>query len=158
RLAPAGELGVDEDDAVGRDERGGVAAAAGDLVEVVLHFLDLRDVRPLRSAPASVAAAPAASFAPALRRLESGRGDREAANDHQSTKQCHTSHDNPPEKNTRCTNQNAPAAITTIEPANARFRRDHSLFARSIVNAVATSTTTKSCPISTPILKEKSDQ
>ena len=43
-LAPVGELGVHEHHAVGRDECRGVAAAAGDHEEVVLHLLDLGDV------------------------------------------------------------------------------------------------------------------
>ena len=40
RLAPVGQLGVDEHHAVGGDEDGGVAAAAGHHVEVVLDLLD----------------------------------------------------------------------------------------------------------------------
>ena len=46
-----------------------------------------------------------------------GRGTGEKNHDSQDDP---TSHDTPPGKNTRCTNQNAPAAITTTEPANAR--------------------------------------
>ena len=45
RLTPIGELGVDEDDAAGGDERGGIAAAALDHEEVVADLLDLGGVR-----------------------------------------------------------------------------------------------------------------
>ena len=55
-------------------------------------------------------------------------------------------------------NQNAPAAITTIEPANASRVPAASCCARSAASAVATIATTSSCPISTPTLNENSDQ
>src|SRR5688572_20328074 len=63
----------------------------------------------------------------------------------------------PPEKNTRSTNQKAPARITTIEPAKATFFPTHSLLARSAARAELTRTTTHSWPISTPRLKENKD-
>ncbi len=40
RLTPVGEFGVDEDDAAGGDERGGIATAALDHEEVVADLLD----------------------------------------------------------------------------------------------------------------------
>ena len=46
RLAPVGQLGVDQHDPVGGDEDGRVAAAAGDHPQVVLHLLDAGDVGP----------------------------------------------------------------------------------------------------------------
>ena len=64
----------------------------------------------------------------------------------------------PPGKNTRWTNQNAPATITTIDPAKASCRPAASLRARSAASADATTTTTSSWPISTPTLNENSDQ
>ena len=47
----------------------------------------------------------------------------------------------PPEKKTRCTNQNAPASITMMEPANASRRPAASLRDRIQMNSDATSTT-----------------
>ena len=51
-----------------------------------------------------------------------------------------------------------PAAITTIDPVNPSCRPAVSLRWRSAAKAVATTETTRSWPISTPTLNEKSDQ
>src|SRR5262249_35086791 len=61
-------------------------------------------------------------------------------------------------KNTLCTNQYAPAAMTTSDPANATRIPIISLRRRTSASADATSRTMKSWPISTPTLKENSDQ
>ena len=49
RLAPAGELGIDDHHAAIGDERGRVPAASGDHIKVILHFFDLGDVWSLRT-------------------------------------------------------------------------------------------------------------
>ncbi len=67
-------------------------------------------------------------------------------------------HTAPPEKKTRCTNQNTPASITMMEPANTSRRPAASLRDRIHTNSDATSTTNTSWPISTPTLNAKSVQ
>src|SRR5688572_18390545 len=64
----------------------------------------------------------------------------------------------PPGKNTRSTNQNAPATMTITDPATARRRPAISLLARTAASSDATARTTSSCPISTPTLNENNDQ
>src|SRR5579864_8117733 len=138
RLAPPWIFRVDDGHAVGVDEHGRVAAPALQYVEVVLDLVDRDDHRSLR------------------RRLRLDR--RDAAGGKQQPKHDPSFHEIPPGKKTRCTNQNVPAAITTIDPANASWRPADSLRSRSQASADATTTTTISWPISTPRLNEKSDQ
>src|SRR5262249_23208492 len=91
-------------------------------------------------------------------RLLHGRDRHRQRADRDQRAQHHASlHDIPPGKKTRCTNQNAPAAMTTIDPANANCRPAASLRDRSAASAVAIATTTASWPISTPRLNETSD-
>src|SRR5262249_13223684 len=111
---------------------------------------------PLRTS-AAPAALTAALSAAGRWRLKSGCCQREAADGHEYAQHHHTLHERPPGKKTRCTNQNAPATMTTSDPANARCLPAHSLRDRSDASADATSTTTRSWPISTPMLNEKSD-
>ena len=104
RLAPVGQLGVDEHDAVGSDEHGGVAGTtAGHHVEVVLHLLDGRDVRP------------------GGRLLGEQRppGDGHHGHDHDRRQHQRALHAMPSGKKTRWTNQKAPASATTTEPTTA---------------------------------------
>ena len=55
-------------------------------------------------------------------------------------------------------NQYVPAAITTIDPAKASRRPAASLRDRRAASAEATAITTRTWPISTPMLNEKSYQ
>ena len=138
RRAPSGVLGVDDGDAVGLDENRGVAAAARQDEQVVLELLHLDDHRLL-----------AALLRDDVRDRAGGDQDRE---------HCDAFHTAPPEKKTRCTNQNTPASITMMEPANASRRPAASLRDRIHTNNEATSTTKTSWPISTPTLNAKSVQ
>ena len=89
--------------------------------EVVLEFFNLDDHRLL----------------PALLRDDIRRG----AGGDQSCEHYDTFHAAPPEKKTRCTNQNAPASITMMEPAKASRRPAASLRDRIQTNSDAMSTT-----------------
>ena len=94
RLAPAGVLRVDDGDAVGGDEHGGVAAAAAQDEQVV--------VRASRPATVCVCAA-----------LARGRdANRQSAHEPPACRAPSALHRSPPDKNTRSTNQNPPAAMT----------------------------------------------
>ena len=103
------------DDAVRRDEHGRVAAAALQHVEVVLDLVDVDDLRSLRRLP----------------RLD---GRQDAGRQQQAEHEC-SPHEIPPGKNTRWMNQNAPAAITTTDPANASRRAADFAAARSAARA-----------------------
>ena len=106
RLSPSRVLGVDDGDAVRRDEDGGVAAAALQHVEVVLHLVHVDDFRSVRVGGRR------------LRLHHRQSAEREEHAEHDSA-----SHEMPPGKKTRWMNQNAPAAITTIDPAQRGERR-----------------------------------
>src|SRR5262249_11203608 len=93
-----------------------------------------------------------------LLRLIGGRGDRQCADPDDHAKHPSTAHKLPPEKKTRRTNQNVPAATTTTDPANTRRRPAASLRRPTAAPADATRTTISNCPIATPRLKENSDQ
>src|SRR5206468_2358874 len=84
-LAPIRELGIDQDDACVGDERRGVAAAAGDHVEVLFDLFDFSDIRTLRAATTPFAAALTAG-----RSLESRKRYRQRADRDQRDK-CETS-------------------------------------------------------------------
>ena len=61
-------------------------------------------------------------------------------------------------KNTRSTNQYAPARITAAEPARTILWARALLRLRTAASNDPAATTMTICPISTPKLKEKSDQ
>ena len=99
RLSPPGQLGIDDDDAVCRDEGGRVAAATNDHVQVVLDLLELRHILLTRRH---------------RRRRHDERADSDDGRQNRSTTHVHAP---PPMKKTRCTNQTNPAAATTTDPA-----------------------------------------
>ena len=122
----------------------GVAAAAGDHEQVVLHLLDLRHVG-------------------AGRGLLLGRHARRTASapatmmHAQCTFACHAP---PPVKNTRSTNQYVPARITPTDPGDRQpLGRAPALRRTTSPAAVADDAgRSASWPISTPMLNENSDQ
>ena len=141
RLTPAGVLRVDHRDAVGRDEHGGVAAAAAQDEQVVVQLLDLHRLRLCAAG------------------LTRGRdANRQSTNSQQRSEHHRALHRIPPDKNTRSTNQNPPAAITATEPATATRRPASGFQARIPARTPAAATTTSNCPISTPMLNDRSDQ